>query len=436
MARTRSTKTGPASSAEAATAPSASTRITLSTKPGPPPKLLILPKRASPEARIVSLPNPRHGRPSRYLVCPESGFYEFTKVAAPRTTPRSWLIETYADSPDQETRDHGTKGAGAGAQVVMDADLYMATEMDPLFLVLPALDSKSLKGPDAKKRLFLTCDDYLDKLPETSSHLSEILCWQNTRALIESRMAVVCDSVEAGDESMLRLSEDKLLAAILEKAKRMSDGGLPPSMEDKFVKRALEVPTLLPSRNADAVASSASRPSAESQETPPADSQSSAPSLVAASSSASQPQTTIAVVAGGGEGDDVVATEMEAPLDVVNLQRLRVAFDFICSTYVSPPLSERIQLLLKDPTRADFSPLDEYLAKVTQLRAEAVAAGAFSDLSRKRPRDEEEDQVRADRKRKLEEDKKRKANESRGVKHLKKVNTSGMKKMSDFFKAK
>ncbi|KAM4063061.1 RNase h2 complex component domain-containing protein [Hirsutella rhossiliensis] len=428
MARTRSTKTGPATSTESAT-PS---QITLSVKPGPPPRLLILPKHASSKARIVSLPNPRHGRPSRYLVCPESGVYEFIKVAAPRTTPRSWLIETH----DQ---DNGAKEAGA--DVVMDADLYMATEIDPLFLVLPALaDAKAPKGSRTKKRLFLTSDDHLDKLPEESSHLSEILGWRKTRALFENRMAVVCDSVEAGDESMLRLSEDKLLTAILDKAKQMSDGGLPPSMEDKFVNRALEAPTLMPSRNIDAGESSACRATAESQGTTPrtelADSQSTAASLVIASSSASQPSTTITSVPGEDEANVVVASAVEAPHAIVNLQRLRVAFDFICSNYVSPNLTEQLQLLLKDSARVDFSPLDDYLAKVAQLRAEAVATGAFSDFSRKRSRDEEEDEARADRKRKLEDEKKRKANESRGVRDLKKVNTSGMKKMSDFFKAK
>ena len=35
-----------------------------------------------------------------------------------------------------------------------------------------------------------------------------------------------------------------------------------------------------------------------------------------------------------------------------------------------------------------------------------------------------------------EEDKRQKAGESRGVKNLKKVNVTGMKKMSDFFKKK
>ncbi|KAJ4160514.1 hypothetical protein NW754_003633 [Fusarium falciforme] len=57
------------------------------------------------------------------------------------------------------------------------------------------------------------------------------------------------------------------------------------------------------------------------------------------------------------------------------------------------------------------------------------------DYSRKRDRDEEEDEARV-KKRKAEEEKKKKSMESRGVRELKKVNTKGMKKMSDFFKKK
>ncbi|MBH1945680.1 hypothetical protein I5L01_15830, partial [Erythrobacter sp. YJ-T3-07] len=57
-----------------------------------PHKLLVLPTKATPEARVVSLPNTRYNKHTRYLVCPETGIYEFTKISAPRSTPRSWLI--------------------------------------------------------------------------------------------------------------------------------------------------------------------------------------------------------------------------------------------------------------------------------------------------------------------------------------------------------
>ena len=87
-------------------------------------------------------------------------------------------------------------------------------------------------------------------------------------------------------------------------------------------------------------------------------------------------------------------------------------------------------------SQVDFKPLEEYLAQLSKLRSDAVAARSQGDYSRKRARDEEEDEARADKKRKLEEEKKKKASESHGVRQLKKVNTSGMKKLSSFFQKK
>ncbi|PNY27461.1 Ribonuclease H2 subunit B [Tolypocladium capitatum] len=432
MPRTRSAKTGGADAKEAP-AKSTPSRYALASQDGPPPKLFILPKAATPEAKIVTLPNPRHGQPARYLVCPETGIYEFTKIAAPNSTPRSWLIETRAGSVDTETDDGASE---LKAQVMMGADLYIATTIDPLFLVLPALaDCQASKGSGDKKCLFLSSDDHFDKLPADSSHLSEILRWDKTRTLIEGRMAAICDTVEAGDERMFRLSESKLLTAILVKAKGMSDGGLPPSMEDRFVKRALEAPILLRKRNAAVNESHASEGAESEVSTPRTESTNSQTTVM---SLASQPSTAATSFTEEGLAADTVMNTAEASPDVVKLQRLRVAFDFICSSYVSPAIAEQLrrQSLNKGASCVDFSPLDKYLAKVAELRTEALATRSISDFARKRGHDEEEDEARQDKKRKLEEEKKRKANQSRGVRELKKVNTSGMKKMSDFFKAK
>ena len=87
-------------------------------------------------------------------------------------------------------------------------------------------------------------------------------------------------------------------------------------------------------------------------------------------------------------------------------------------------------------TPVDFTPLEEHLKHIASLRAEALASRSLSDFSRKRSTMEDEDaaETKAEKKRKLEEEEKRKkAGESRGVRDLKKVNVTGMKKMSDFF---
>ncbi|UNI18240.1 hypothetical protein JDV02_004519 [Purpureocillium takamizusanense] len=434
MPRTRSTKTGPADSKEPVT-PVSSSKFALTSSTGPPPKLFILPKRATPEARIVTLPNPRHGQPARYLVCPDTGIYEFTKIASPSHTPRSWLVETHDGSTETKTGD----ATDIKAQVMMGAELYIATSIDPVFLVLPALvDSQVAKGSDEKKRLFLSSDDHFDKLPEESSHLSEILRWEKTRGLIERRMAAICDTVEAGDESMFRLNEDKLLATVLGKAQKMSAAGLPASMADKFVKRPLEAPVILQKRSPPA--SGGQKETSDSQVSTPqtdsATSQSTVTTTDSAMSFTSQASTAATSFTADGLATDTIMNTVEASTEVVTLQSLRVAFDFICSNYVAPVTAELLCQRLQSGESVDFAPLDKYLAKVAELRAEAFASRATTDFSRKRAFDEEEEEARQDKKRKLEEEKKRKANESRGVRDLKKVNTSGMKKLSHFFKAK
>jgi hypothetical protein len=102
-----------------------------------------------------------------------------------------------------------------------------------------------------------------------------------------------------------------------------------------------------------------------------------------------------------------------------------------------PHLSETLKkLIASQPSTVDFAPLDSHLAHLAKLRQDALAARSLGDYSRKRALDED-NETRAEKKQKLdEEEKRKKAGESRGVKALKKVNVTGMKKMSDFFKKK
>ncbi|KAF4344921.1 ribonuclease H2 subunit B [Fusarium beomiforme] len=418
MARTRSTKAA-AADTKASEPKSTSSKFSLPPRTENPSKVFILPSKATLEARIVTLPNPRHGRPARYLVCPETGIYEFTKVATPKTTPRSWLIETSSDSSADATRKTG---------VSMSQDLYLATLIDPLFLVLPALTETQSKTSEGK-RLFLSSDDYFDKLPQGSSHLTEIVRCDKTRKLIESRMSDVCDTVEAGDESMFRINESKLVKVILEKAKRMHEGGLAPSMEEKFVKKALEAPILVQKRERTEV-TTATEIESQALNSDSADSQSTVATI---RTEVSQSSTAATSFTEETTTENIVSA-IEASHDILSLQRLRVAFNFICSSYIAPSLTAQLEGLLNKEAMIDFSPLEDYLTKLGKLRAEAMAAHSI-DYSRKRGLDEEEDEAFV-KKRKMEEDKKKKSLESKGVRDLKKVNTKGMKKMSDFFKRK
>jgi len=431
MPKTRS-KGAPA--AASSVPASTSSRYSLAAEKERPPNVFILPRKATAEAKVVSLPNPRYSKPTRYLVCPEAGIFEFTRISAPKTAPRSWLIEGSSQLGSQD-------GERFQAQVSKSADLYVASPVDPLFLVLPALATQSSKS-DGAKRMYLSGDDHLDALSREASHLSEILRWTKTRQLVESRMAAVCDTVEAGDESMFRLNEDKLVKEILTKAQRMSANGLPKSMGEKFVTKALEAPVLSQrstagkSQTTDSNDTS-SEAGASTPQTDSVDSQASTSTVDTAASFVSEASTAATSVADdSAPRNGEVTTAIQAPAEIVKLQALRVAFNFICSSYIPPALAENLKKRLATQKTVDFSALDDYTTQLAKLRQEATLLRAASDFSRKRGRDEEDDE-RAEKKRKKdEEEQRKKANQSRGVRDLKKVNVSGMKKMSDFFKKK
>lgn len=437
MARTRSTKNDSAETKGEASSKSSAPKYPLGSKREKPPTIFILPKKATQDARIVNLPNPRNAKPSRYLVCPTTGIYEFTKISAPKSMPRSWLIESNGVEDASDT----SKTNNSHGQVASSADLYVATTIDPLFFVLPALvHTDSSRKAEEKRRLFMTIYDHLDKLETEESHMSEILRWEGTRSLLESRMAAVCDTTDGGSDTMFRLNEKKLFAVILSKARNMCQGGLAPSMEEKFVTKALEAPVQVSSqRSSDSkqAKSSTEKGLGSGESTPQtesADSQSTTATSQSDLSADSQASTAATPVEDDGDGVSAVKVSD----GIVDLQRLRTAFSFISSRYLTSSLATQLSSSLADQTTSgiDFAPLDAYYTELAKLRAEAAASRAIGDYTKKRGLDAEEEEARAEKKRKLEEEKKKKASESRATKELKKVNTAGMMKLSAFFKKK
>ncbi|QSZ30410.1 hypothetical protein DSL72_004933 [Monilinia vaccinii-corymbosi] len=420
-----------------------------------PPRVFILPQDISPEARIITIENPRCAKDSRYLVCPHRGFHEFTRIAAPKTTPRSWLlVPEYETIPLREdlTKDEESKEkeeSSAKGYVTKGADLFIATPMDSLFIILPALAPLSTsKVSDPPKRLFLSGDDYIDKLISKSPHLRSFLAG-TLRTSLKKRMAAVCDTVDAGDETMFRINEGKLCKELLQKAKKMVKHGLPASMEEKLIRKALDIPVLSIKRGEETtqegLGEEASAPAESGTSTPRTESQAtqttdSSADTVASSFSEALTAATSSDLASAPEDKKIGILSIDAPEGVADLLRIRTAFFFICSNYVAPHLSDVLRKSLQSSTSSvDFSSLDRHLAYLTKLRQDAIAARSMGDYSRKRAMvgDDEEIETRAEKKRKQdEEEKRKKAGESRGVKNLKKVNTSGMKKMSDFFKKK
>src|SRR5262249_47571040 len=153
--------------------------------------------------------------------------------------------------------------------------------------------------------------------------------------------------------------------------KRMnSSQGLPKSMEERFVRKALEAPVLGQRSNAAPpptdTPSGAATPQAES-----ADSQSSVSTANTSTSGVSKAPTAATSVP--DESDDLEArnmtSAMQASDEVVAQQRLRVGFNFICSSYVPPPLAEVLKKLLADGKgNADFTALDDYLIRLSKMK--------------------------------------------------------------------
>ncbi|KXT10229.1 hypothetical protein AC579_2958 [Pseudocercospora musae] len=391
-----------------------------------PPRVSILPKEASSDARIVTVPNPATLAQSRYLVCPEKGIYEFTKIFAPKKDRRSWLLAPHRtkrlpnELADETPDDNG--------YVLQAPDMMVATPVDPLFLVLPALvgDSKNA-GQE-----FLAPTDFIAKLIESAPHIAQVLEPSQLEGMFAGRIAAVSDCMIMGDEKIYALALPKLVKELVSKAKRMVARGLPASMEHRFVKQVLDVPVLSIKREETSISIS----SAEGQ-TPDTDSQVSS-ALESQESSGSA--TTVSGVSTAATSISVM-DEKEGSVpspEITDLLRLRVALNFILSSYIIPKLRKKLEPLIVDleVSGQDFSPLEKHLEKVTRLKKEAQALRSLSDnISRKRANEDDDEAAaaKAEKKRKKEEEESKKKSMSLGLKKLAKADTSGMKKMSSFF---
>jgi hypothetical protein len=392
--------------------------------PETPCKTFILPSTASDSARLLTLPNPQSGDLARYFFCPDRGVYEFTVVAPPSQPGRSILFTPCTENPSEDDAAITPK-----ATVAKKAELLVATPIDAIFFVIPLLAPSSKSGPS----LFQPLDDIIDSQDDLPPHLRHVLYDETFRPSLLSRVEAICDTVEAGDEKLFRFSEMKLVRELIGKSERMVAHGLPASLEERFVRQALATPLMAVKRE-DIVTSQTS--SNESESGTKSEERPDSPSTVATTATPS-------VSTPAGESTPAPqprGAEDSTPSDpVARLLRISTALAFIKESYLLPSLCTRLDEILASPeSPLDLKPLTERLKQIADLRAEATASRNMSDFSRKRRLDddeeEEEAETRAEKKRKKdEEEKKNKAAESRGVRDLKKVNTTGMKKMSDFF---
>lgn len=249
---------------------------------------------------------------------------------------------------------------------------------------------------------------------------------------MEHRLGAVCDTVAAGDEDMYRLNDEKLLRELVWKAKTMIAKGLPASMEQRFIRKALETPLMGVKHEETSVSDvTMSQDEAQTSGSIVSEAVDSQASTASGDSTASAPSTSTEVTV----PEDITPTVNASEL--YHLLRLRTALSYLISSYVPPAIAQSLTTLISSGNcQVDFKVLDDRLAKIAKMRAEALASRSLGDFSRKRSMYEDDDaaEIRAEKKRKKEEEeKKKKASESRGIKDLKKVDTKGMKKMSDFF---
>ena len=413
------------------------------------PKLFILPRNPSSDARFLFLRHPRDGRKKRYFYCPRQGLFEFTKVQSTSLEMRSILFTPATCSNDDEDtggleirrKPTASKSESSGlaidrltahgissGYVKKDAEFLIATPIDMIFMIVFVFVQPRPIAQSSGSRLFQSMDDLLEHHLIEDRHFQYLLETNGER--IEKAMRDVCDVVDAGGEEMYRLNEKKLLELLLVKAKAVAKKGLTSSLEERFVKRALETPVLSVKREASSVTTIASTRGHEDENENLIDMSGSQSST--ANSSATTVSSEVSSVSTVEED-----LENRVPANVTYLQRLRTAFTFLITSYTTPQCANKLtELLSLEPMPIDFTPLDKHLDCVAALRNEALASRSLDDFSCKRSSvdDDELDGRRGEkRKRQDEEEKRKRADESRRVRELKKVDTSGMKKMSHFF---
>ena len=383
-----------------------------------PSKTFILPSSISTNARLLSLPNPQSGELSRYFFCPERGIYEFIIVASPPTAARSILF-TPAKQPSTACEDEKDVPLTT-ASVAKKAELLVATPIDALFFLTHLFSTSTKSG----QSLFQPLDDIIDSNDDLPPHFRHVLYDETFRSTLLARAEAICETVEAGDEKMLRFSEMKLLKELIAKAERMAAQGLPASLEERFIRQALAAP-LMSVKREDTLTGQASK---EDDASSKSEERQDSPATVATTATPS-------VSTPAGESTPAPGEDSNSSDYVTRLQRIATALSFMKESYLPQVLCSRIDEILASPeSPLDLKPLQDRLKQLVELRAEAFASRNMSDFSRKRGLDDEEVEARTEKKRKKdEEERTKKAAESQGVRSLKKVNTTGMKKMSDFF---
>ncbi|WPH02928.1 Hypothetical protein R9X50_00579800 [Acrodontium crateriforme] len=448
MRATRSRKGAPTKSDPQTADPPSTTVKQLGAKVANPPHIFVLPRNASPDARIITIDqetDDKTGEASsrRFFVCPKKGFYEFTKIAAPKRACRSWLLtpdlEAQAAEEEEKEKSINVSSEDTSAEsdrdgyVLSSPDFYLATPIDPLFILI-SVSGVLWTAEMPTRPEYLDLEDRMRTLKTQSPHLRQMLesgASGNLEKMLKDRMACCCkaltmggggesDNGEEEPEVLYTPDIESLAKVLLQKAKKMVDAGLPASMEDRFVAQSLITPIQSVRREESdgSVATENQDPVVEAEQ----------PGV---KSEAMSKTTTPA---------PAVSTSLNSTDEkIVRLLRIRTALTYMLKSYVRETLRSSLEkIYAQSSTTAiiDFQPLDQHLSHIAKLKAEAQALRSISDnVSRKRAAMDDEEMLdkQEAKKRKKEEEESKKKNMSHGIKKLMKADTSGMKKMSSFF---
>ena len=372
-------------------------------------RICILPKTVKNGTRIVYLPHPATSASAAFVFCHDTGrIFELTKVSAPKAAARSWLISAdQTTSVDNAETPFAPSGSLQKGYVIKHADALVATPFDPVFLLLRLFPV----GKSQERNSFRLGDDYLELFSEQDPAMARLLRSERFSKNVLKRFECICESQDIGDEKVYKPSNEKLARVLVEKACRMvSSTAWPASMDEGVVKKELDIPSISV-RTVTYVDTTA-------------DDQ--VPNASAAPVTQETPQTT---------------SQLDVDSGVIDVMRMRKALEYLLSAYVPKALRDDIEMLFKDDKIKSITPLldptllQAHLDKIKAAKAEAMALRSLSDnISRKRGADDEEQaDARAEKKRKKEEEDKKAKSESRNLKQLKKVDTTGMKKLSSFF---
>ncbi|BFZ65220.1 Ribonuclease H2 subunit B [Saitoella coloradoensis] len=186
----------------------------------PPARILIHPD-TQDSLRIITLPHPRTSLSTRYLLSGPTppSLHELTKFSDPSTsTSRSWFI---------------------GTTVQQNGTLYIATPIDPIFLLLPHLDkARGASVDEGSVGKYLTIDDLEESVP---SLLRQFLTEENLRQC--------CSTLNDG--TFYRLSPPRLLALLTHKTRTLA-ANLPPTIENELVTKQLAPVTFTADENGGA----------------------------------------------------------------------------------------------------------------------------------------------------------------------------------------